>query len=137
MTNQQAKVLNSCTIIEYYSIFEKPTPKARTANGVVFELTMSDLKKLYLQKIDLLLKDLKKESANTSAKINEIDGTIEELKAKFAPQTLEGFNEYVINCFKINEINIDKNLSMLDFWNLQRSAERIIKHRDKILNSTK
>lgn len=135
MTNQQAKSLSNCTIIEYYSIFEKPTPKARTANGVVFELTMSDLKKLYLQKIDLLLKDLKKESANTSAKIDEINGTIEELKAKFAPQTLEGFNEYVINCFKINEINIDKNLSMLDFWNLQRSAERIIKHRDKILNS--
>ena len=135
MTNQQAKSLNSCKIIEYYSIFEKPTPKAKIANGVVFELTMSDLKKLYLQKIDLLLKDLKKESANTSAKIDEINGTIEELKAKFAPQTLEGFNEYVINCFKINEINIDKNLSMLDFWNLQRSAERIIKHRDKILNS--
>ena len=135
MTNQQAKVLNSCKIIEYYSIFEKPTPKAKIANGVVFELTMSDLKKLYLQKIDLLLKDLKKESANTSAKLEEINGTIEELKSKFAPQTLEGFNEYVINCFKINEINIDKNLSMLDFWNLQRSAERIIKHRDKILNS--
>lgn len=135
MTNQQAKALNSCKIIEYYSIFEKPTPKAKIANGVVFELTMSDLKKLYLQKIDLLLKDLKKESANTSAKLDELNGTIEELESKFAPQTLEGFNEYVINCFKINEINIDKNLSMLDFWNLQRSAERIIKHRDKILNS--
>ena len=80
------------------------------------------------------MKDLKKESANTSAKIDEINGTIEELKSKFAPQTLEIFNEYVINCFKINEINIDKNLSVLDFWNLQRSAERIIKHRDKILN---
>ena len=37
MTNQQAKALNSCTIMEYYSIFEKPTPKARRANGVVFE----------------------------------------------------------------------------------------------------
>lgn len=128
MDNKIALLLNNCSINEYLTIFsDKPTPLAIEVNIELQEIMLLELKGLYNNKIEVLFELIKKETLYNNAKLLEIQGVINEVESKFERVDLESYNDYLIDIFRINELPINKNLSMLDFYNLEQKAKNITK----------
>ena len=128
MDNKIALLLNNCSINEYLTIFsDKPTALAIEVNIELQEIMLLELKGLYNNKIEVLFELIKKETLYNNAKILEIQGVINEVESKFERVDLESYNDYLIDIFRINELPINKNLSMLDFYNLEQKAKNITK----------
>lgn len=128
MDNKIALLLNNCSINEYLTIFsDKPTALAIEVNIELQEIMLLELKGLYNNKIEVLFELIKKETLYNNAKLLEIQGVINEIESKFERVDLEAYNDYLIDIFRINELPINKNLSMLDFYNLEQKAKNITK----------
>lgn len=128
MDNKIALLLNNCSINEYLTIFsDKPTALAIEVNIELQEIMLLELKGLYNNKIEVLFELIKKETLYNNAKLLEIQGVINEIESKFERVDLESYNDYLIDIFRINELPINKNLSMLDFYNLEQKAKNITK----------
>lgn len=128
MDNKIALLLNNCSINEYLTIFsDKPTALAIEVNIELQEIMLLELKGLYNNKIEVLFELIKKETLYNNAKLLEIQGVINEVESKFERVDLEAYNDYLIDIFRINELPINKNLSMLDFYNLEQKAKNITK----------
>jgi hypothetical protein len=128
MDNKIALLLNNCSINEYLTIFsDKPTALAIEVNIELQEIMLLELKGLYNNKIEVLFELIKKETLYNNAKLLEIQGVINEVESKFERVDLESYNDYLIDIFRINELPINKNLSMLDFYNLEQKAKNITK----------
>lgn len=128
MDNKIALLLNNCSINEYLTIFsDKPTALAIEVNIELQEIMLLELKALYNNKIEVLFELIKKETLYNNAKLLEIQGVINEIESKFERVDLEAYNDYLIDIFRINELPINKNLSMLDFYNLEQKAKNITK----------
>ena len=128
MDNKIALLLNNCSINEYLTIFsDKPTALAIEVNIELQEIMLLELKGLYNNKIEVLFQLIKKETLYNNAKLLEIQGVINEVESKFERVDLESYNDYLIDIFRINELPINKNLSMLDFYNLEQKAKNITK----------
>lgn len=128
MDNKIALLLNNCSVNEYLTIFsDKPTALAIEVNIELQEIMLLELKGLYNNKIEVLFELIKKETLYNNAKLLEIQGVINEVESKFERVDLESYNDYLIDIFRINELPINKNLSMLDFYNLEQKAKNITK----------
>jgi len=120
LTDIEAIILESCTLKKYLTIFsEKPDEKAKAANEVLREASLQDLKELMLKRIKLTSEILKNYSGAKKAKIIGLDYEIEQRAKNLKAVTLQEYNSYVVSVFREANQKIDKNISMLDFFNLE------------------
>lgn len=123
MENNQAEILENCKISEFFSIFaKKPSVRAKAANKVLNELNFKELRKYIVQEIDLMLDNCISYSPAKFVKLQETRRIIDEIKGKEKEVTLEEFNAHILNVFRANEMSVNKELSMLDFYNLEQNA---------------
>ena len=130
LTDIEATILESCTLKEYLTIFsEKPDKKAKAANEVMREISLQDLKDLIYKRIKIAADIIKKYSGAKKAKLLNLDFEIEQKANGLKATTLQDFNNYVVSIFRASEQKIDKNISMLDFHNLENQVQEEYKLR--------
>lgn len=124
LTDIEATILEDCTLKEYLTIFsEKPEKKAKAANEVMREISLQDLKDLICSRIKIAADIIKKYSGAKKAKLLNLDFEIERKANGLRATTLQDFNNYVVSVFRASEQKIDKNISMLDFHNLENQVQ--------------
>lgn len=124
LTDIEATILENCTLKEYLTIFsEKPDKKAKAANEVMREISLQDLKGLIYKRIKIAADLIKKYSGAKKAKLLNLDFEIERKANGLKATTLQDFNNYVVSVFRASEQKIDKNISMLDFHNLENQVQ--------------
>ena len=130
LTDIEATILESCTLKEYLTIFsEKPDEKAKAANEVMREISLQDLKDLIYKRIKIAADIIKKYSGAKKAKLLNLDFEIERKANGLRATTLQDYNNYVVSIFRASEQKIDKNISMLDFHNLENQVQEEYKLR--------
>ena len=136
LTDIEAIILESCTLKKYLTIFsEKPDEKAKAANEVLREASLQDLKELMLKRIKLTSEILKNYSGAKKAKIIGLDYEIEQRAKNLKAVTLQEYNSYVVSVFREANQKIDKNISMLDFFNLE--SQVYDEYKTRLLNESK
>lgn len=136
LTDIEAIILESCTLKKYLTIFsEKPDEKAKAANEVLREASLQDLKELMLKRIKLTSEILKNYSGAKKAKIIGLDYEIEQRAKNLKAVTLQEYNSYVVSVFREANQKIDKNISMLDFFNLE--SQVCDEYKTRLLNESK
>ena len=124
LTDIEATILENCTLKEYLTIFsEKPDEKAKAANEVMREIGLQDLKDLICKRIKIAAEIVKKYSGAKKAKLLNLDFEIERKASGLRATTLQDYNNYVVSVFRASEQKIDKNISMLDFYNLENQVQ--------------
>ena len=124
LTDTEATILESCTLKEYLTIFsENPDEKAKVANEVIREISLQDLKDLIFKRIKIAADIIKKYSGAKKAKLLNLDFEIERKANGLRATTLQDYNNYVVSVFRASEQKIDKNISMLDFHNLENQVQ--------------
>ena len=137
LTDIEATILENCTLKEYLTIFsENPDEKAKAANEVIREISLQDLKDLIYKRIKIAADIIKKYSGAKKAKLLNLDFEIERKAEGLRATTLQDYNNYVVSVFRASEQKIDKNISMLDFHNLENQVQEEYKLR-KIRESQK
>ena len=137
LTDIEATILENCTLKEYLTIFsENPDEKAKAANEVIREISLQDLKDLIYKRIKIAAEIVKKYSGAKKAKLLNLDFEIERKAEGLRATTLQDYNNYVVSVFRASEQKIDKNISMLDFHNLENQVQEEYKIR-KIRESQK
>jgi hypothetical protein len=130
LTDIEATILENCTLKEYLTIFsEKPDKKAKAANEVLREISLQDLKDLIYKRIKIAADIVKKYSGAKKAKLLNLDFEIERKANGLRATTLQDYNNYVVSVFRASEQKIDKNISMLDFHNLENQVQEEYKLR--------
>ena len=130
LTDIEATILEGCTLKEYLTIFsEKPDEKAKAANEVMREISLQDLKDLIYKRIKIAAEIVKKYSGAKKAKLLNLDFEIERKAEGLRATTLQDYNNYVVSVFRASEQKIDKNISMLDFHNLENQVQEEYKMR--------
>ena len=124
LTDIEATILEDCTLKEYLTIFsESPDEKAKAANEVIREISLQDLKDLIYRRIKIAADIIKKYSGAKKAKLLNLDFEIERKAEGLRATTLQDYNNYVVSVFRASEQKIDKNISMLDFHNLENQVQ--------------
>ena len=124
LTDIEATILEGCTLKEYLTIFsEKPDENAKAANEVLREISLQDLKDLIYKRIKIAADIIKKYSGAKKAKLLNLDFEIERKAEGLRATTLQDYNNYVVSVFRASEQKIDKNISMLDFHNLENQVQ--------------
>lgn len=124
LTDIEATILENCTLKEYLTIFsENPGEKAKVANEVIREISLQDLKDLICKRIKIAADIIKKYSGAKKAKLLNLDFEIERKADGLRATTLQDYNNYVVSIFRASEQKIDKNISMLDFYNLENQVQ--------------
>lgn len=124
LTDTEATTLDGCTLKEYLTLFsETPSEKAKAVNDILRETSLQDLKDLILRRIKIAAGIIKKYSGAKKAKIISLDYEIEQKAIGLSATTFEDFNNYIVSIFRASEQKIDKNISMLDFYNLENQVE--------------
>ena len=124
LTDIEATILEDCTLKEYLTIFsERPDEKAKAANEVMREISLQDLKDLIYKRIKIAAEIVKKYSGAKKAKLLNLDFEIERKAEGLRATTLQDYNNYVVSVFRASEQKIDKNISMLDFHNLENQVQ--------------
>lgn len=124
LTDIEATILENCTLKEYLTIFsERPDKKAKAANEVMREISLQDLKDLIYKRIKIAAEIVKKYSGAKKAKLLNLDFEIEQKANRLRATTLQDYNNYVVSVFRASEQKIDKNISMLDFYNLENQVQ--------------
>ena len=124
LTDIEATILEDCTLKEYLTFFsEKPDEKARAVNDILREMSLQDLKVLILKRIKIAADIIKKYSGAKKAKLLNLDFEIEQKANGLSATTLQDYNNYVVSIFRASEQKIDKNISMLDFYNLENQVQ--------------
>ena len=124
LTDIEATILEYCTLKKYLTIFsESPDEKAKAANEVMREISLQDLKDLIYKRIKIAAEIVKKYSGAKKAKLLNLDFEIERKAEGLRATTLQDYNNYVVSVFRASEQKIDKNISMLDFHNLENQVQ--------------
>lgn len=124
LTDIEATILEGCTLKEYLTIFsENPDEKAKAANEVMREISLQDLKDLIYKRIKIAAEIVKEYSGAKKAKLLNLDFEIERKAEGLRATTLQDYNNYVVSVFRASEQKIDKNISMLDFHNLENQVQ--------------
>ncbi len=124
LTDIEAAILENCTLKEYLTIFgERPEEKAKAANEVIREISLQDLKDLIYKRIKIAAEIVKKYSGAKKARLLNLDFEIEQKANGLRATTLQEYNNYVVSIFRASEQKIDKNISMLDFHNLENQVQ--------------
>ena len=124
LTDIEATILEDCTLKKYLTFFsEKPDEKAKAANEVLREISLQDLKDLIYKRIKIAGDIIKKYSGAKKAKLLNLDFEIDRKASGLSATTLQDYNNYVVSIFRASEQKIDKNISMLDFYNLENQVQ--------------
>lgn len=124
LTDIEATILENCTLKEYLTFFsKKPNKKAKAANEVMREISLQDLKDLIYNRIKITADIIKKYSGAKKAKLLNLDFEIERKADELSATNLTDYNNYVVSIFRASEQKIDKNISMLDFYNLENQVQ--------------
>ena len=124
LTDIEATILEDCTLKEYLTFFsKKPDKKARAVNDILREMSLQDLKVLILKRIKIAADIIKKYSGAKKAKLLNLDFEIDQHARGLSATTLQDYNNYVVSIFRASEQKIDKNISMLDFYNLENQVQ--------------
>ena len=123
LTDIEATTLNECTLKEYLTFFsDAPDVKAQAVNDILREISLQDLRDLILKRIKLAAEIIKQYSGAKKAKIISLDVEIDQHARGLSATTLQGYNNYVVSIFRVSEQKIDKNISTLDFYNLENQV---------------
>ena len=101
---------------------EKPDEKAKAANEILREISLQDLKDLIYKRIKIAGDIIKKYSGAKKAKLLNLDFEIDQKANGLSATNLADYNNYVVSIFRASEQKIDKNISMLDFHNLENQV---------------
>ena len=124
LTDIEATILENCTLKKYLTIFiVYPDKKAKAANEVMREISLQDLKDLIYNRIKIAADIIKKYSGAKKAKLLNLDFEIEQKANGLSATNLQDYNNYVVSIFRASEQKIDKNISMLDFYNLENQVQ--------------
>ena len=124
LTDIEATTLNECTLKEYLTFFsDAPDAKAQAVNDILREISLQDLRDLILKRIKLAAEIIKQYSGAKKAKIISLDIEIDQQARGLSATTLQDYNNYVVSIFRASDQKIDKNISMLDFYNLENHVE--------------
>ena len=88
------------------------------------------------KRIKITAEIVEKYSGAKKAKLLNLDFEIERKVNELKATTLQDYNNYVVSVFRAAEQKIDKNISMLDFYNLESQVGEEYKLR-KIRESQK
>ena len=124
LTDIEATILNECTLKEYLTFFsDAPVEKAKAVNDILREMSLQDLRDLILKRIKLAAEIIKQYSGAKKAKIISLDVEIDQHARGLSATTLQDYNNYVVSIFRASDQKIDKNISMLDFYNLENQVQ--------------
>ena len=124
LTDIEATTLNECTLKEYLTFFsDAPDAKAQAVNDILREMSLQDLRDLILKRIKLAAEIIKQYSGAKKAKIISLDVEIDQHAKGLSATTLQDYNNYVVSIFRASDQKIDKNISMLDFYNLENQVQ--------------
>ena len=130
LTDNEATILNDCTLKEFLTFFsEQPTDKAKQVNEILRENSLQELKSLILKRIKLAAEILKSYSGAKKAKLISLDVEIDNKAGGLSATTLQDYNNYVVSIFRASDQKIDKQISMLDFFNLENQVQEEYKMR--------
>ena len=136
LTDKEATILEGCTLKEYLTFFgDNPTQKAKQSNEILREISLHDLKVLILKRIKLAASIIEKYTASKKAKIISVDYEIDQKASGISATTLQDYNNYIVSIFRASEQKIDKNISMLDFYNLENQVQE--EYRMRLLREKK
>lgn len=125
ITNDQAIVLEACTITQYLTIFsDKPLKEAIEANKVLREVSLITIKELMLSRIAVTEKIIKQYSAGLQSKLINIDKEIDRQLEGVTETKLTLYNDHIVAVFRAANMPVNKSISMLDFQNIK---DQIIK----------
>lgn len=123
MTNEESRILDSCTIADFETIFDdepKRKPCAVAANEVLRELSLAEWKRLTRDEVMLRLRLVQKYRPADLARLVDILQMKQEAEKKLNPATREQFNDYICAVFAAAGMPINKNLSLLDFQSIKK-----------------
>lgn len=126
MTNEEARILDACTIADFETIFDdepKRKPCAVAANEVLRELSLAEWKRLTRNEVFLRLKLVQKYRATDLARLAEVLNMKSEAEKKLKPATREQFNDYICAVFAAAAMPINKQLSLLDFQSIKKLSK--------------
>lgn len=124
MTDEEARILESCTIADFGTIFEdKKKPCAVAANEVLREISLAEWKRLTASEVDIRLRLVQKYRPADLARLVEVLDMKGEAEKKMKPATREQFNDYVCGVFAAAGMQINKGLSLLDFQSIKKLAK--------------
>lgn len=124
MTDKEARILDACTIADFYTIFdEEKKPCAVAANEVLRELSLAEWKRLTASEVMLRLRLVQKYRPNDLARLVDILAMKGEIEKNLKSATREQFNDYICAGFAAAGMPINKGLSMLDFQSLKKISK--------------
>ncbi len=124
MTDQEARILDACTIADFETIFDDvKKPCAVAANDVLRELSLAEWKRLTRNEVFLRLKLVQKYRATDLARLAEVLNMKSEAEKKLKPATREIFNDYICAVFAAAGMPINKDLSLLDFQSIKKLSK--------------
>ena len=121
MTNEEARILEACTIADFGTIFdEEKKPCAVAANEVLREISLAEWKRLTASEVDIRLRLVQKYRPADLAKLVEVMEMKGEIEKKLKPASREQFNDYICSVFAAAGMPINKELSLLDFQSIKK-----------------
>jgi hypothetical protein len=124
MTDKEARILDACTIADFYTIFDdQKKPCAVAANEVLRELSLSEWKRLTASEVMLRLRLVQKYRPADLARLVDVLAMKGEVEGKLKPASREQFNDHVCAVFAAAQMPINKGLSMLDFQSLKKLSK--------------
>lgn len=121
MTNEEARILDACTIADFETIFdEKKKPCAVAANEVLRELSLAEWKRLTRDEVMLRLRLVQKYRPADLARLVDVLEMKQEAEKKLKPATRENYNDYICAVFAAVGLPINKDLSLLDFQSIKK-----------------
>lgn len=124
MTDEEARILEACTIADFCTIFEeKKKPCAVAANNVLREISLAEWKRLTAAEVTLRLRLVQRYRPADLARLVDVIAMKREVEDKTRPATREQFNDYICAVFAAAGMPINKNLSLLDFQSIKKLAK--------------
>ena len=124
MTDEEARILEACTIADFGTIFEdKKKPCAVAANEVLREISLAEWKRLTASEVDIRLRLVQKYRPADLARLVDILAMKSEIEKNLKSATREQFNDYICAGFAAAGMPINKGLSMLDFQSIKKISK--------------
>lgn len=121
MTDKEARILDACTIADFYTIFDdEKKPCAVAANEVLRELSLSEWKRLTASEVMLRLRLVQKYRPADLARLVDVLAIKDEIEKNLKSASREQFNDYICAGFAAAGMPINKGLSMLDFQSIKK-----------------
>lgn len=121
MNDFEAIKLDKISISEYLTLYHDDTSvEVLEANEILQNKNFEKTKAKILAYIKKNIENIENYKATRQAQIYNLEDDIELRLSELSTMSYNDFNNYIILVFRAAEQKIDKNISMLDFLNLEK-----------------